>query len=163
MENLSLNESPLFWGDYSDLYHTLSSSESQSLENAILARRLGRLQESQRIFEAELPPPHILPVLALEKANLYSRLGLERCRYSVLDVALKSRSQWRENPSGREEELLSITCAEAKFLTFGATQRALKDARRSRDEWTDFAIDGWTDVEVSVAVSETFRLRKLSK
>lgn len=153
MENLSLDESILFWGDYSDLYHTLSSSESQSLENAILARKLGRLQESQRIFEVELPPPHVLPVLALEKANLYSRLGLEGCRYSVLDGALKSRSQWRENPSGREEELLSITCAEAKFLAFGATRRALQEARRSRDEWAYVAIDRWTDVEVSVQVS----------
>ena len=158
MEDLSFEENPVYWGDYGDLYPTLSASESQSLEKAILARRLGRLQESQRIFEAKLPPPHLLPILALEKANLFSRLGLESSRYSVLDNTLRSQSQWRTRLSGREEELLSITCAEARLLAFGDTRRALRHARRVRDEWTDLAIDGWTDVEVS---SRRFQLRNL--
>ena len=155
MENLSLDDNTVFWGDYSDLYPTLSASEIQSLERSILARKLGRFEESERIFEAELPPPHLLPVLALEKASLFSRLGLERSRYLVLDRALRSQSQWRKKLSGREEELLSITCADARSLTFGATRRALQDARRFRDEWTGPVIDEWTDMEVSVGYFPT--------
>jgi hypothetical protein len=150
MENLSLDDNSVFWGDYSDLYPTLNAGEIQSLERSILARRLGRLEESQRIFEAELPQPHLLPVLALEKASLLSRLGLERSRYLLLDLALRSQSQWRTKLSAREEELLSITCADARSLTFGATRRALQDARRFREEWTGPVIDEWTDIEVGV-------------
>ena len=153
MENLSLEENPVYCGDYSDLYPTLSASEIQSLEKAIQARRLGRLQESQRIFEVELPPPHVLPILALEKASLFSRLGLERNRFAVLDDTLRPQSQWRTRPSGREEELLNIVCAEASFLAFGDTRRALKYARHVRDHWTSLAIDEWNDVEVSFKIS----------
>jgi hypothetical protein len=72
---LSLQEKPEFWGNYSDLYHTLSTAEIQFIEAAILARRLGQFQNAREILDLELPPSHILPVLALEKSNLETRVN----------------------------------------------------------------------------------------
>jgi hypothetical protein len=151
---VSLQEKPDFWGNYSDLYHTLGTIEIQSIEAAILARRLGQFQKAREILDLELPPSHILPVLALEKSNLETRVNHERTCHEVLVLALSSQSQWRET-SGREVQLLSLRSVESRLEAYGSARAALQAARGIRDEWDDLPMEHWTDVEVSRSLIES--------
>ncbi len=148
MDNLSTATGAIKWGSYSDLYGTLSATEAQALEEAIRARRLGRFHECRRILDEELPPSHLLPILAIEKANLEARLGLERTRLELLSKALESQTEWRTKPIGNEVELLSILRAEAKAKAEGTLKQALAQARSLRDNVGNLPLENWTDIEV---------------
>lgn len=57
----------------------------------LLAFALGQFQKAREILDLELPPSHFLPVLALEKSNLETRVNHERTCHDILDLALGSR------------------------------------------------------------------------
>ena len=145
---LSLQEKPEFWGNYSDLYHTLSTAEIHSIEAAILSRRLGQFQKARGILDLELPHAHILPILALEKSNLETRVNHERTCHDILELALSSRAQWRAT-SGREVHLLSLRSIESRLEAYGSVRCALQAARDIRAEWDNPPMEHWTSVEVS--------------
>lgn len=138
-----------FWGQYSDLYDTLEASEVELLEKAVFARKLGRFGEARGIHNEKLPQSRLVPVLALEKANLASQLGLAGDQYAILEEALNSSTEWRQSSSQSDIALLEISLAEAKFQWTGGTKEALHKARNLRDRWIRADSDKWTDVEVS--------------
>ena len=137
-----------YWGHFSDLYGSLTTSEVQSLEKAIRARKLGRLRDARAIWDRELPPSHLVPVLALEKSELEGRFGFEKSRFQVLDEALASQAAWRENPVGHEVDLLTILRSEAKLMAEGMLHQALLSARNLRGILESVPLDTWTDIEV---------------
>ena len=132
MESRPTPNASAFWGQYSDLYHTLEASEVDLLEKAIFARRLGRFEEAWVLHNHKLHQARLIPVLALEKANLASRLGLAGDQYAIFKEALNSSTEWRQSSSQRETMLLEISVVEAKFQWTGGTRAALHEARTLR-------------------------------
>lgn len=78
-----------YCGQFSGLYKTLKPSEVELLEEAILARRLGRFAEASNIHDNRLPEAHLLPVLAFEKPNLASRVGLPGQEFRILERSIE--------------------------------------------------------------------------
>ena len=149
MASQSEQKEPPYWSHFSDLYGPLTSSEIPVLEKAVRARKLGRLHEARAIWDHELPPSHLVPVLALERAELEGRFGFEQSRFQVLDAALTAQAEWRERPMGREVELLTVLRSEARFTAQGMLYQALQSARRLRETLECVSLDDWTDIEVS--------------
>ena len=58
-----------------------------------MARRLGRFNEARQIWNEKLPPPHTVPVLALERADLEARLECHTSQLEILETTLASQKQ----------------------------------------------------------------------
>lgn len=151
-----------YWGSYHSLYGPLTAAEIQDLEEAILARKLGRFKVACQIWDEKLPLPHTVPVLAVEKADLEARLGHHRSRLDLLQKALASQEEWRGAPSVHEINLLTILAAAAKVEAVGSLRPALLEARKVKAFLQRRSLEEWSLTEVSIELYRSFCLSPLS-
>lgn len=138
----------LYWGSYHFMYGPLTPGEVSVLEQAIFARRLGRYKQARQFWNEKLPPSHIAPVLAIEKAELETRLLRHRTRLGILEECLASQAQWRQTPSEPEIKLLTLLVAAAKVKVHGSLHSALLEVRKTKGMWQGKAIKEWSLPEV---------------
>ena len=138
----------LYWGSYHFMYGPLTAGEILVLEQAILARRLGRYKQARQSWNEKLPPSHTAPVLAIEKAELEARLLRHRAGLDILEECLASQAQWRQTPSETEIKLLTILVAAAKVKVHGSLHSALLEARKMKSMWQGRSIKEWSLPEV---------------
>ena len=138
----------LYWGSYHYLYGPLTTDEIDTLEEVILARRLGRFSRACQLWDEKLPLPYTVPVLAIEKAELEARNLRHGCRLEVLETALSSQAEWRKPPSKQEIKLLTILAAAARIEAIGSLRPALLEARRMRESLQCKPLDEWSLIEV---------------
>ena len=143
----SPDESP-HWGSYSFMYGPLTPAEILNLEKAIFARRLGRYTQARQLWDVHLPPPHTVPVLALEKAELEARLLRYRCRLAILEKFLSSQAEWRQTPSEQEVKLLTILATATRVEVYGSLHQALLEAREMKSMWQGRSVEEWSPIEV---------------
>ena len=130
------------------MYGALTPGEVLVLEQAIFARRIGRYKQARQFWNEKLPPSHIAPVLAIEKAELQTRLLRHRTELDILEECLASQAQWRRAPSEPEIKLLTILVAAAKVKVHGSLHSALLEARKMRSMWQGKSIKEWSLPEV---------------
>ena len=138
----------LYWGSYHFMYGPLTPGEVSVLEQAIFARRLGRYKQARHLWNEKLPPSHIAPVLAIEKAKLEARLLRHQNGLGILEECLASQAQWRQTPSEPEIRLLTILVAAAKVQVHGSLHSALLEARKMKIMWQGKSIKEWSLPEV---------------
>ena len=137
----------LYWGSYSYLYEPLTTEEIQILEEAILARRLGRFEQACQLWDERLPLTRT--VLVVEKAELEARRLHHRSRLETLETALESQEEWLQRPSEQEINLLTILAAAARIEANGSLRPALLEARKMRKSLQRRPLGEWSLIEVS--------------
>ena len=138
----------LYWGSYHFMYGPLTAEEVSILEQAIFTRRLGRYKQARQFWIESLPPSHIAPVLAIERAELETRLLRHRTALDILEECLASQVQWRQTPSEPEIKLLTLLVAAAKVKVHGTLHSALSEARKMKGMWQGKAVKEWSLPEV---------------
>ena len=148
MDSVEMQKDRLYWGSYNYLYDSLTAEEIQLLEEAIFARRLGRYREALQIWDEKLPLPHTVPVLAIEKSELESRLMRHSVRLEILETFLACRAEWREVPSEQALNLVTIHAAGARLEARGSLHAALLEARAQKKCWQARPIEEMSLIEV---------------
>ena len=138
----------IYWGSYHFMYGPLTPGEISVLEQAIFARRLGRYKQARQLWNEKLPHPHTAPVLAIEKAELETRLLRHQAGLDTLEQCLASQAQWRQTPSEPEIKLLTILVAAARVKVHGSLHSALLEARKMKSMWQGKSIKDWSLPEV---------------
>lgn len=156
MEHLSLSDPDLRradtsrWTSFPSLLQFLQPHEVDALENAICAFRCGRYQEAEKIFATQLPESHTLPVLALERADMYTTQGHEHKRMSLLKKTLEYLEDWDMGDYEVEDEqrLLNLMLGDSEIWIFGKLDPALSRARIGKSYLKSKSLEKISDIEV---------------
>ena len=147
----------LHWGTYSHMYGSLTPEEIVILEEAIFARKLGRYRQARQLWDEKLPQSNTVPVLAIEKAELQSRLLRYSDSLDTLEQSLASQVHWRGLPSDEEVKLLTILAAAARIEAHGSLHSALLTARQMQTMFRSKPIRRWSLTEVRMRFHQWYR------
>ena len=121
-----------YWGTLTSLYEGLEEEQVGKLENAIQCRIFGRYEEAESIF-AECLRVRWISIVAVERATMYDRMGLEHRRAETLREVLGSETITSTDLPKSLEYLCRLNIAESEFKTKGELLPALVEARHFRD------------------------------
>ena len=133
---------------YTSLYPSLQPQHIDRLEQAICAISLSRFDKAKAIYDDPgLPPSHIIPVIALERARAYSCQGLVRESIDLLTKALECNKELEDG--GRVQELMRLKMRQSGIIAYGHLHIALEEARRVRGLLENIPFEKYTDIDVS--------------
>lgn len=137
-----------YWGTLTSLYEGLQKDEVGKLENVVQCRIFGHYEEAESIF-TECLRVRWVPIVAVERATTYDRMGLEHRRAETLREILDSKMTTSTDLPKSLEYLCRLNLAESECKTKGKLLPALVEARRFRDWLIQFETPFYTDVLVS--------------
>lgn len=116
-----------YWGSFSSCYQDLEPEQVEALERAIRFYVLGQYNESEAVFsEPSLQAKHLL--IAIERSNLYERIGLERQRSDILSHAVNLASYEPDTPSELLYDLACLLRSNAEFFAYGLARSGARMA-----------------------------------
>jgi hypothetical protein len=135
------------WTIYPSLLASLKSQKQRDyLERAACAHLCGRFTESTSIFDSDLPPSHLVPILTLQKADMLTTQGLEHDRIKLLQQALAHGS--KQDVSTPEHKLIELMLADAEYWAYGKLKNALDKARGIKKWLKNSTIKDLSDIAV---------------
>ena len=143
-----------YWGNHTSLYSTLPAEEVQGLEKAIRFQVRGEYAESLKSFALLNESISWLPVVLIERAILFERMGLVQEQLKLLNAVVYPSAISRPKAGTDEWDLLGQLRAQADLYANGTLESALWVAcivatRLKQKECIHFS-----DLEVSAAGSQ---------
>ena len=118
-----------YWGTLTSLYDSLSAQQTIDLEKAIECRYRGLYKQAESIYSDLLPPSRSIPVVAIERATLYERMGYETKRAEILREALETVTDNDDALTHSVRCLLRILLASSDLYVLGQLKASLEEAR----------------------------------
>ena len=138
------------WALYPPLLSILKTEEERNhLEEAAMAHQCGRFVDSNAIYEHNLPTSSLIPMLAMEHADMLTTQGLERDRIKLLETTLNSHELTNNGLATNERLLLELMSLDAYFWAYGKMEGLLDKALQVREQVSQVDINKLSDVEVS--------------
>jgi hypothetical protein len=139
----------LYHGTHTSLYKTLPSSVIPVLEDAILKTKLKFFKAAEEIFNHDLSAYHEVPIIAIERGELY----LQQFKFLQALEALDRVPD--PLPTASEEDrdiqqLITIFCAVMKIKTEAVYEPAVDAVQKILREWASKSVDEYTDIQVSM-------------
>lgn len=138
----------LYHGTLTSLYATLPSSIIPVLENAILKTKLKFYKAAEEIFDHELSAYHQVPIVAIERSELY--LSQFKCLQGLqaLDAIQEDLLQKENERDADVHRLITISRGVFKIKTNGDHTIALEAAKKIHEDWKSKAVEDYTDIQV---------------
>ena len=139
-----------YFGLNTSLYSSLDDCSIERLETAIVLTDRGAYDEAQRIFDGDLLPLKMLPVVVLGRAELEFKQYKVGRVFRTLDKALTHASKRGADLERAEFRLMSLTRAFAAFSHEGDYKPALEEIHKAHAWLKDVPVTDYTDIQVSV-------------
>jgi hypothetical protein len=139
----------LYHGTNTSLYKTLPSFVIPVLEDAILKSKLKFFKAAEEIFNHDLSAYHEVPIIAIERGELYLQQFKFRPALEALDRVPHPL------PTANEEDhdvqqLLAIFRGVMKIKTKAVCEPAVEAVQKILREWVSKSVDEYTDIQVNM-------------
>lgn len=139
----------LYHGTHTSLYKTLPSSVIPVLEDAILKTKLKFFKAAEDIFNHDLSAYHEVPIIAIERGELYllqfKFLQALEALDRVPDPLLTASEEDRD-----VQQLLTVSRGVMKIKTEAVYEPAVDAVQKILREWVSKSVDEYTDIQVSM-------------
>jgi hypothetical protein len=146
------------------LYPAFDESCIIAIEQAIGLARLGSYAEALAIFEQDLAAVKDVPILMIEKAEVYLRQRRHGDVWQTLNQGLSRLAELPGADLDREEiRLMALMVAMAAIFHRGTLAPALKEIRRTVDWLESVPVTSYSDIQVSFRIGVEQELRTAVK
>lgn len=139
-----------FYGVNTSLYTSLSAEHVSDLEHAIYCTITGQYATARSLFESRLSSVKVVPVVAIERAELAYRQGRYKEIWEILEEVLPDfpNEGTEHDIEDAPYHLMRILHALAAIRYKGIVEPAKREILRVRNWLVDTPIDSYTDIQV---------------
>lgn len=141
----------MYYGTITSLYGALPADVVLLLEDAILKTKVGVYQAAEELFENDLSEYHLVPIVALERSELY--LSQFKCLRALNALNMVPNPLRQKNDEQQDLQLLmEMSRGALEIKTEGVISSAQKAMREIQTRWATKPVEDYTDVQVRTHV-----------
>lgn len=136
-----------FWSLHSSLYPSVTIQQRHLLEEAVRWTVQGCYDHAQDIFRSQALRSSTLPIVGIEQAILFERMGLEVQRWELLERFPKPLNRTTPNTGADEWDLLDIFRVNCTLMLQGRLRRAVNVAAEVATRLVKKSLASYSDIE----------------